>query len=73
MATQTTNGVVVAANGQIDKKAARDELLAKRLSDLEQDNRKQAVLLKQHSRQLELMKKDKDNLQQDYNKSVLAK
>lgn len=73
MATKTqTNGT---ANGQqlVDKKAAREEMQAKRLSDLEKDNRTQAALLKQHSRQIELMKKEKDSMQSDYNKTVLVK
>lgn len=71
MATQTTNGTT---NGPAaEKRAAREEFQAKKLSDLEQENRKQITTIKQHSRQLDLMKKEKDNLQQDYNKAVLAK
>lgn len=72
----TTNGN---NNGQaaaviaVDKKAAREEYQAKRFVDLEQDNKKQLAIIKQHGRQLDLIKKEKDNLQQDYNKAVLAK
>lgn len=64
MATKTAN-----TNGS----TARSEMQAKRLSDLEQETKAQAALIKQHSRQIELMKKEKDNMHADYNKTVLVK
>lgn len=72
MATQTTtNGTT---NGHlVDKKAAREEMQAKRLADLEQETRRQAALIKQHTREMEMMKKAKDSLQCDYNKTANIK
>lgn len=75
MATKTQTNGTTTTNGQLaaDKKAAREEMQAKRLSDLEKENRAQSALLKQHTRQLELMKKEKDSMQADYNRTVLVK
>lgn len=64
-ATTTPTTVVV------DKKAAREELQARR--EMEQESKKHLAMIKQHGRQLDLIKKEKDNLQQDYNKAILAK
>lgn len=54
----TTNGAVP------EKDQANDR--AKKYSELETDNRKQATVIRQ-------VRKEKDSLQQDYNKAVLAK
>lgn len=71
MATKAQNGTT---NGQlVDKKLVREEMQAKRLSDLELETKRQAVLIKQHTRQIELMKKEKDSLQSDYNRTMLVK
>lgn len=68
----TTNGPSSPATTVVvDKKAAREELQARR--EMEQESKKHLAMIKQHGRQLDLIKKEKDNLQQDYNKAILAK
>lgn len=71
---ETINGNGVAAPvTKANTVDAKLSVVTKKYGDLEKEYRKQTTSLKQNNRQLELSKKENENLQKEYNKAVFAK